>query len=81
VKFTLYAIGVIWQELIPALGAIYEEVGNAVNGQPSPVSTFLVTVNTFFPLDLLVVYLSLLIQLWAFWNVYRLVKSWIPTLS
>lgn len=81
VKFTFAGLSALYTH-IQGMASLYNETGSVISGQtPSAFSTIFTTVNTFVPLDLVLVYFSLLIQLWLFWNVYRLVKSWLPTLS
>ena len=81
VKLTYYALHAIFLQL-SQMGTLYQKVSDTLHGgPPSGLVNFFVIINTFFPLDLVLVYLSLLIQLWMFWNIYRFAKSWIPTLT
>lgn len=81
VKFTWYGLSVLYDHIL-GIGALYGGASSAMSGQnTSPFVDVLVAVNTFVPIDLLFAYLSLLLQMWIFWNIYRLVKSWIPTLA
>jgi len=81
IKFSARALNDLFQIATQA-PAVYEGVTVAINGQTlSGTGLFLVTINTFFPLDLVLTYFALMVELWIFWNGYRLVKSWIPTLS
>jgi len=81
VKFTWDGLALLYDHIL-GMGALYAETGQVLNGHAmTATATFLTTVNTFFPLDLVIAMFSILIQLWIFWNIYRLIRSWIPTLS
>lgn len=81
-KFAWEGVQILFNQMI-GLPDLVSSTQSAIasGGQLTGFPLFIVTINTFFPLDLCVAYISLLIQLWIFWIIYRFVKSWIPTLS
>lgn len=82
VKVVMYSCRVIFDH-ITATQSLYASAGSAISGNTatSAFSDWFVAINTFIPLDLILVYVSIIFQLWLFWNTYRLAKSWIPTLA
>jgi len=82
VKYTFDGLQILF-DMMAGLPTITSNVQDAISSGDSLTgfSLFIVTINTFFPLDLVVAYISLILQLWVFVHVYRFVKSWIPTMS
>ena len=68
-------------EMIGELSGKVSEVSDASTELGQVASDFFVTANTFIPLDLAFGYMLFLFELWILATVYRLVKSYIPTLS
>jgi len=81
IKFSCWGIQKLL-DLIVQVPALVSDVQTAVDGgSVSGFSLFIVTMNTFFPLDLLMAFFSILFQLWIFGLVYRFIKSLVPGLS
>jgi hypothetical protein len=82
IKFTWQGLTMLYAH-IGAAGEMYGDVSSAIAGNNSGggFSTILCAANTFIPIDLFFAYMGLALQMWIFWNLYRLVKSWIPTVA
>ncbi|HEY3899619.1 MAG TPA: hypothetical protein VGM54_13445 [Chthoniobacter sp.] len=65
------------QSAVDALAAIVAPSGSVT----VPPSQYLSMVNTFFPLDMAITIAVSLVALWAACTSYRLIKSWLPTVS
>lgn len=67
----------VLQQVLSAAQAFFPDVSGEIGDQ----STLLGQINHFFPLTETVGYLVALFGLWLLVLAYRLVKSWIPTVS
>jgi hypothetical protein len=72
------------QNVYTMLGAACDAIASiaAPSGTVTvPPSQYLTMVNTFFPLDMAITLALTLVALWVACTTYRLIKSWLPTVS
>jgi len=82
--FAKQALSLVFFPLVMALEALQRIAGLTSMATPEITATlqsWFDQANFFFPLDTALVYAVTLSALWAACWVYRLVKSWVPTVS